>query len=46
MKEVSTSFLKKGSYDEYIKMLNNSKTDYIHFDVMDGIIVDNTNLNK
>ena len=46
MKEVSTSFLKKGSYDEYIKMLNNSKTDYIHFDVMDGIFVDNTNLNN
>lgn len=44
MKEVSTSFLKEGSYTKYIEMLNNSDTDYIHFDVMDGIFVKNKNL--
>lgn len=44
MKEVSTSFLKEGNYKEYIKKLNNSKTDYIHFDVMDGKFVENKNL--
>lgn len=44
MKEVSTSFLKEGSYSKYIEMLNNSDTDYIHYDVMDGIFVKNKNL--
>lgn len=44
MKEVSTSFLKEGSYSNYIEMLNNSNTDYIHFDVMDGKFVENKNL--
>ena len=41
---VSTSFLKEGSYTNYIKELNNSNTDYIHYDVMDGKFVDNINL--
>ena len=41
---VSTSFLKEGNYSDYIKQLNNSNTDYIHYDVMDGKFVDNTNL--
>ena len=41
---VSTSFLKEGNYADYIKELNNSNTDYIHYDVMDGKFVDNTNL--
>lgn len=44
MKEVSTSFLKEGSYSNYIEMLNNSNTDYIHFDVMDGKFIKNKNL--
>lgn len=44
MKEVSTSFLKEGSYSKYIEMLNNSDTDYIHYDVMDGLFVENKNL--
>lgn len=44
MKEVSTSFLKEGSYTKYIEMLNNSDTDYIHYDVMDGVFVENKNL--
>lgn len=44
MKEVSTSFLKEGNYKEFINKLNNSNTDYIHFDVMDGIFVKNKNL--
>lgn len=44
MKEVSTSFLKEGNYSRYIEKLNNSNTDYIHFDVMDGIFVENENL--
>lgn len=44
MKEISTSFLKEGSYSNYIEMLNNSNTDYIHFDVMDGKFVKNKNL--
>lgn len=41
---VSTSFLRKGDYSEFINMLNDSTTDMIHFDVMDGKFVDNTNL--
>ncbi|MBQ6547096.1 MAG: ribulose-phosphate 3-epimerase [Bacilli bacterium] len=41
---VSTSFLKEGNYSDFIKELNNSNTDMIHYDVMDGKFVDNTNL--
>ena len=41
---VSTSFLKEGNYTDYINELNNSDTDMIHYDVMDGKFVDNTNL--
>lgn len=41
---VSTSFLKEGSYSNYIKELNKSNTDFIHYDVMDGKFVKNTNL--
>ena len=41
---VSTSFLKEGNYTNYIKELNNSNTDFIHFDVMDGKFVKSTNL--
>ncbi len=41
---VSTSFLREGNYSDFIKMLNASTTDMIHFDVMDGKFVDNTNL--
>ena len=44
MKEVSVSFLKEGNYKEYIKQINNSNADYIHFDVMDGKFVNNKNL--
>lgn len=41
MKEVSTSFLCDKSSIDLIHMLNNSSTDYIHFDVMDAQFVDN-----
>ena len=41
---VSTSFLKDGNYSDFIKKLNESNTDMIHYDVMDGKFVDNTNL--
>lgn len=41
---VSTSFLREGKYTDFINMLNDSNTDLIHFDVMDGKFVDNTNL--
>lgn len=44
MKEVSTSFLSEGSYKDHIERLNSSNTDYIHFDVMDGIFVERKNL--
>lgn len=44
MKEVSTSFLSDNDYIDLIKKLNNTSTDYIHFDVMDGKFVDNKNL--
>lgn len=44
MKEVSTSFLSNNDYTDLIKKLNNTSTDYIHFDVMDGKFVDNKNL--
>ena len=42
--EVSASFLKEGNYSDFIKTLNDSNTDLIHFDVMDGKFVKNTNL--
>ena len=41
MKEVSTSFLCDKSSIDLIHMLNNSSTEYIHFDVMDAQFVDN-----
>lgn len=44
MKEVSVSFLKKGNYSDYIKQINDTNADYIHFDVMDGKFVENKNL--
>lgn len=44
MKEVSVSFLKEGNYKDFIKQINNSNADYIHFDVMDGKFVNNKNL--
>ena len=44
MKEVSVSFLREGSYKDYIEKINKSSADYIHFDVMDGKFTDNKNL--
>ena len=44
MKEVSVSFLKEGSYKEYIEKINKTNADYIHFDVMDGKFTENKNL--
>ena len=41
MKEVSSSFLCEKSSIDLIHVLNNSHTDYIHFDVMDGNFVNN-----
>lgn len=45
MKKVSTSFLCDKSSKDLISVLNNTNTDYIHFDVMDGLFVDNRFLN-
>lgn len=45
MKKVSTSFLCDKSSKDLINVLNNTNTDYIHFDVMDGLFVDNRFLN-
>ena len=42
--EVSTSFLSNKDYKKTILELNETNTDYIHFDVMDGKFVDNKNL--
>ena len=42
--EVSTSFLSNRNYVEVINELNNTNTDYVHFDVMDGKFVNNKNL--
>lgn len=44
MKEVSVSFLKEGSYKEYIEKINKTNADYIHFDVMDGKFTETKNL--
>ena len=44
MKEVSVSFLKEGNYKNYIKEINKSNADYVHFDVMDGKFVERKNL--
>lgn len=44
MKEVSVSFLREGSYKDYIEKINKSSADYIHFDVMDGKFTENKNL--
>ena len=44
MKEVSGSFLSNNDKLYEINRLNNSKVDYIHFDVMDGKFVDNKNI--
>lgn len=44
MKEVSTSFLSNKDYRKTILELNETNTDYIHFDVMDGEFVQNKNL--
>lgn len=41
MKKVSTSFLCENSSKDLINVLNNTNTDYIHFDVMDGLFVSN-----
>lgn len=45
MKKVSASFLCDKSSKDLINVLNNTNTDYIHFDVMDGLFVDNRFLN-
>jgi len=44
--EVSTSFLSDRNYVDMIMTLNESNTDYIHFDVMDGKFVKNKNLSN
>ena len=41
MKEVSGSFLSNNDKLYEINRLNNSNVDYIHFDVMDGVFVNN-----
>ncbi len=41
MKEVSTSFLSNESSKDLIKKINETKTNYIHFDVMDGKFTEN-----
>lgn len=50
MKEISASLLsfygKDCDMDKNIKLLNNSKVDFIHLDVMDGKFVDNKFLSK
>lgn len=46
MKEVSASILSKEDKFDNIKKLNNSSTDYIHLDIMDGKFVPNTFITK
>ena len=45
MIKISTSILSSKDRIESIKKLNNSNTDYIHIDTMDGIFVPNTQMN-
>lgn len=45
MIKISTSILSSNDRITSIKKLNNSKTDYIHIDTMDGIFVPNTQMN-
>lgn len=44
MIKISTSILASNNRLESIKKLNNTNTDYIHIDAMDGIFVPNTQL--
>ena len=46
MKQVSTSILSKEDKFINIEKLNNSNTDYIHLDIMDGKFVNNTFITK
>lgn len=46
MKQVSTSILSKEDKFINIEKLNNSNTDFIHLDIMDGKFVDNTFITK
>jgi len=46
MKQVSTSILSKEDKFFNIEKINNSNTDYIHLDIMDGNFVDNTFIEK
>ena len=45
MIKISTSILSSTNRINSIKKLNNSNTDYIHIDTMDGIFVPNTQMN-
>ena len=45
MIKISTSILSSTDRYNSIKKLNNSNTDYIHIDTMDGIFVPNTQMN-
>ena len=45
MIKISTSILSSNDRITSIKKLNNSNTDYIHIDTMDGIFVPNTQMN-
>lgn len=45
MIKISTSILSSENRSESIIKLNNSNTDYIHIDTMDGIFVPNTQMN-
>lgn len=45
MIKISTSILSSNNRIESIQKLNNTNTDYIHIDTMDGIFVPNTQMN-
>ena len=45
MIKISTSILASNNRIESIQKLNNTNTDYIHIDTMDGIFVPNTQMN-